>query len=81
VAGGGGSGRLMRSGCKPAGIETCVDREAHLCVLYLSHTVVYAGLVGCGGTLPSASLVEVRPLECHPLHTFGKNYLCGQPEM
>jgi hypothetical protein len=43
-------------------------------------TVVYV-LVGCGGPTPSASLVNCRPHECHPPHTFGQDSLCGQREM
>jgi hypothetical protein len=43
-------------------------------------TVVYV-LVGCGGPSPIASLVNCRPLECHPPHTFGQDSLCGQREM
>jgi hypothetical protein len=43
-------------------------------------TVVYV-LVGCGGPSLRVSLVELRPLECHPPHTFGQNSLCGQRKM
>jgi hypothetical protein len=64
---------LLAAGCWlwPSGQR---QEEAEIAMV---DTVVYVLVVGCGGP----SLVDCRPLECHPPHTFGQDSLCSQREM